>query len=582
MPRHATTGRRPLRLALSLLAALVFLTAWSFGGADAAPMRQILPGCVNLVENGGFEVIGPQWQIQPSPRPAMYTSEVTFDGSLQSMRVGNGSDLSNIESISEVRHIPILFPPNATRIILRFRYLPRYDAAPGEDLQQADLYYYATNQLALPLLNVQENELNWKLVERDLTAYRGQLVSLRFRVRNDGQLGRTWMYVDNVEIEYCSLTPIPPTNTPASTTTPTTPPSATPWPTPIPTWPTAHPTWPTAIPTWPTPIPTWPPGTPWPTLAPPPPGCSNIVRNGSFETFSDWRMGESPMPPRYTNERVHAGSFAMLLGNPPGIGPNVTTYSSIRQLVTIPPDATGAQLRWWQLAYSQEPPSPYAGPHEDRQEVILLTPDLTVMGILSRLRSNDGVWEQRAVDLTPYRGQSFYIYFNVFNNPDPARTWLYLDDVELLVCGGPVAVPYAMPSAPFDTAPAQMPPPLDAQALAPTDTPPPPTPAPMTPTDTPAPPTDTPLAAMEAPVQPTATQPAPAVAVLVTPTSAPDATTARPRLPVAPPPTVTTTAQPWWSQFLGPLAVLCSIPVLIAIIIVLIVQIRRMWRTRTA
>ncbi|MCL4861148.1 MAG: hypothetical protein KJZ93_17150 [Caldilineaceae bacterium] len=289
------------------------------------------------------------------------------------------------------------------------------------------------------------------------------------------------------------------------------------------------------------------------------------------------------MPPRYTNERVHAGSFAMLLGNPPGIGPNVTTYSSIRQLVTIPPDATGAQLRWWQLAYSQEPPSPYAGPHEDRQEVILLTPDLTVMGILSRLRSNDGVWEQRAVDLTPYRGQSFYIYFNVFNNPDPARTWLYLDDVELLVCGGPVAVPYAMPSAPFDTAPAQMPPPLDAQALAPTDTPPPPTPAPMTPTDTPAPPTDTPLAVMEAPpVQPTATQPAPAVAVLVTPTSAPDAATAPPRLPVSPPPTVTTTTQPWWSQFLGPLAVLCSIPVLIVIIIVLVVQIRRMWRTRTA
>lgn len=599
-PRQATTSEQLLRLALSLLVGFTMLSLLLPGAAQGAPSRQIPPGCVNLVENGGFEVIGPQWQIQSGPRPPMYTNEVTFDGSLQAMRVGNGSELSNLESVSEVRHIPLQFPPNATRIILRFRYLPRYDAAPGEDLQQADLYYYATNQLALPLLNVQENELNWKLVERDLTAYRGQLVSLRFRVRNDGLLGRTWMYVDNVEIEYCSQTPIPPTNTPMSTATATVPPTATPWPTPIPTWPTALPTWPpgtvwptalptwppgtawpTALPTWPpgtawpTALPTWPPATAWPTLAPPLPGCMDIARNGSFEAHSDWHIGESPIPARYTNERVHTGARAMLLGNPPGAGPSVPTYSSIRQLVTIPYGVTGAQLRWWQLAFSQEPPSPFAGPHEDRQEVILLTPDLTVMGILSRLRSNDGIWEQRAVDLTPYRGQSFFIYFNVFNNPDPARTWLYLDDVEVFVCGAPGPVPYAMPPGSFDAPPPPEQAPLDAPFFEPA-----PTATPFVPTQTPIPPTDTPLALMEAPlVEPTATQPAPAVAILTTPTSGPGDATVQPRAPVAPPSTVSTTAaESWWRQSLGALAVMCSIPVLIGIIIVLIVQIRRMWR----
>lgn len=595
-----------------------------------APAGEIAPGCVNLVQNGGFEVVSPHWQIQPDPgpRPPMYTTEVTFSGSAQSMRIGNGVELPNVASVSEVRYIPVPFPRDATSIILRFRYQPRFDANPSNDLQQADLYYYNSDQLALSLLNVQENDFSWRLVERDLTAFRGQVISLRFRVHNDGLLGRTWMYIDDVEIEYCSLTPIAPTATPTTvellTDTPTVPtvapptptpsntplppsPTALPWPgspTVFPTWSsmgqtvTVFPTWPTMVQP-PTPFPTW-PATPWPTLPPPPPGCVNFIANGSFERFDDWEIGESPVPPRYTNETARSGARSMLLGSPPGAGDNVASYSSIRQLVSVPWSASQVQLRWWQAAFSQEPALPGAGREDDRQEVILLTPNLGVMEVLARFRNTDGVWQQRALDLTGFRGRSFFVYFNVFNNADPARTWLYLDDIELLVCGA-APIPYERPGPaemPPDTRGAYPPPALPMPA--PTDTPvPSPTPAPPTatslpPTDTPAPPTATPLPPTSTPplptatvemetlptatLAPTATEPGAAVAILTTPTATMVEGTPRVRIPVSAPAVSQPAAEPWWQRLLGALAVLCSIPVLIALIIVLVIQIGRLRR----
>ncbi|RLT36319.1 MAG: hypothetical protein DWI57_15110 [Chloroflexi bacterium] len=49
-----------------------------------------------------------------------------------------------------------------------------------------------------------------------------------------------------------------------------------------------------------------------------------------------------------------------------------------------------------------------------------------------------------------YIGHSFYIYFNVFNDVNSTRTWMFLDDVRLIVCYATAAVtatatPTAMP-----------------------------------------------------------------------------------------------------------------------------------------
>jgi hypothetical protein len=515
----------------------------------AAPSHDIAFGCINLIENGGFEAITPHWQVQPGSRPPMYTNEFTFNNSLQSMRVGNGLELANVASTSEVRHIAVQFPPDATRIILRFRYSPRHDGEPDADLQQVDVYDHNMGQLALSVLNAQENDANWRLVERDLTEFRGRLISLRFRVQNDGQLGRTLMYVDNVEIEYCALTPIP-TNTHTPTGTPV-----------------FSPTWTPIFATWTnTPVPI---STLIPEADLPPPSCANnILPNGSFETTGNWHIGEDPVPPRYTSQEVHGGARSMLLGNPPGVGPNVVTYSSIRQLVSLPFDTNSAQLRWWQMPFSQESPNLAPSRIEDRQEVILLTPKLRTIVVLDRFRLADGVWQQRELDLTPYAGQKFYIYFNVWNDANDLRTWMFLDDIELYACAPSMLLSVdSLPVQPPAPAPGGYPP-LGPAEVMPTAIPPSPTaisPTVAPPTATPPLPSATPVAQVELPTfTPSPTATTAGVQVVVIPETPPADATAD-NLFRPPEVSVEAPAAPW--SFL--LSQLGTIAILLAIIVII-------------
>jgi hypothetical protein len=110
----------------------------------------------------------------------------------------------------------------------------------------------------------------------------------------------------------------------------------------------------------------------------------------------------------------------------------------------------------------------------------------------------------------PYAGQTFYIYFNVWNDANNVRTWMYLDDVELYACAPVMPLSLASPQV---------------QAM-PTAIPPPPTP--ILPTAAPAtetqpPPSPTPVALIELPTftpLPTATT-AGVLVVIVTETPAP-------------------------------------------------------------
>jgi hypothetical protein len=439
---------------------------------------EVAPGCLNLVEGGTFEQFNPSWEILASTRPPMYSNEQTFNGSLQSLRLGNGQELPNVESVSEVRHKPILLPFGATRIILRFLYYPFYDGAPGADLQQADLFDATTDQLIGSLLNVQDNARSWKARDFDLTLYAGRTISLRFRVRNDGVAGRTLMYIDNVELEYCAQGALPtytPTFAPSPSliplpTTPVTPlPTISPLPSLSPVL-TLSPLPTTPAPATITPIPV--------TSTPLPPedlSCPNILVNGGFEGNGGWHFGEDPVPPRYTSDAVQEGTRAVLLGNPPENPNNVVTFSSIRQLVTLPFTSGQIQLRWWRLLRTAQTGTPTS--ITDRQDLILLAPNLKPIQILRRELRNDGIWQEDAVNLTPYRGQTLYIYFNAFNDGNNARTLMYLDNVRLRVCGAtavtsamltpdmntPVAIPL-QPAVTTAAAPAQA-------AVAPTKTP---------------------------------------------------------------------------------------------------------------
>ncbi|HRW06782.1 MAG TPA: hypothetical protein P5121_16880 [Caldilineaceae bacterium] len=593
----------------------------SVWAAPAQAPQRVNPGCVDLVSGGDFEQPNqPAWVLQGVGRFPEYRSEQTFNNSAYAMFLGNGLELSNVESVSEARHVPISLPADAQSIILRFRYWPLIDGTPDDyDIQQADIFDAATEQLLDQPLLVRDNSQSWKLVDRDLTAYAGREISLRFRVRNNGLGARTLMYVDNVEIEYC-----PAAGTLTPTQLPTTFASSTPTATPtalVATTPTAVFATITATPTptaiefpvvtatgtaFVTPTPTifYVPVTPAlcaPLVVPTPdPSCVNILADSSFEGWSGWHFGEDPVPPVYVGAPVHSGARAIQLGNPPNQPTNVVTFSSVRQLVTLPYGITRAELRWWKQLHTEEIGTPSA--QSDRQDLILLSPALQPVTILRRELCNSD-WQEDVVDLTAYQGQSFYVYFNAYNDGNGGRTWMFLDDVQLNVCGGGWAVPGNQPVYGTDT-PVAIP-----LTTAPTNTTAPlPTPSPFptplfqevatvtalpTVTTTP-PPTVTAIelppatATINAPVDaaqldltlsPTSnaygipTLPPPVVVDTTTPTMSDSGSRV---VTVAPPAMIGTpsrsVAQPLWRERLGPIAVLSIILLTIIIIIVVIVR----------
>ena len=167
---------------------------------------------------------------------------------------------------------------------------------------------------------------------------------------------------------------------------------------------------------------------------------SDSLTNGDFESVldgqSNWTVGASAVPPTLANQ-PSGGALSLRLGNPPGSGTqNLQSYSSVRQPVQLPVGATSASLNWRHLSRSQEPATLSPALASDRQELILMTSSLATEAILYRGRAENAAWESATIDLTPYLGGSYNLYFNVFNDGNGRRTWMFLDDVQLLVCYG--------------------------------------------------------------------------------------------------------------------------------------------------
>ncbi|RLT43790.1 MAG: hypothetical protein DWI57_03840, partial [Chloroflexi bacterium] len=161
--------------------------------------------------------------------------------------------------------------------------------------------------------------------------------------------------------------------------------------------------------------------------------------NGGFEqplgSSTGWLPGYiDPVGPELSSEHAE-GARSLRLGNPPGAGTrDVVSYSSIRQLVEIPVTASTASLSWKHQSRSQEGPSDNPVPPQDRQELILLHPNLDTKAVIRRWREEVPSWQEESEDLTKYLGDSFYVYFNAVNDANSTRTWMFLDDVRLFVC----------------------------------------------------------------------------------------------------------------------------------------------------
>ena len=414
-------------------------TPTSDDGLSAAHLSP--DGCSELVINGGFEVTDLHWGLAGTTVPPSYSTARAYAGE-RSLRLGI-VDSANLNA-SDNLYQDIALPDSAQHFTLSFHYWASHEAAPGSDMQILNIYEATTGvRLAQPWSRL-SNEQSWQFAQIDLTHFRGRTLRIEFGVQNDGSGGRTALYLDDVSLLACE-------------------PDATPFVTPSAT---------AAAP---------PSATPQPVATPAPDGCvvSDTLSNGGFEYALDgqlnWSTGESAVPPVLSNQSS-GGAWSLRLGNPPGSGTqNIVSYSSVRQLIQLPAGAGSASLRWSHLLRSQEAATTSPSLASDRQELILLTSSLATEAILYRSRAESATWATETVDLTPYLGGSYYLYFNVYNDGNGQRTWMSLDDVQVHVCSGNTAAPNAGGGAanaqqPATPLPAATSSPQDESAVAQPDT----------------------------------------------------------------------------------------------------------------
>lgn len=217
------------------------------------------------------------------------------------------------------------------------------------------------------------------------------------------------------------------------------------------------------------PVPTASPSPQTPTpQTPSPHTCTELAINGGFEGAGGWSTPATATTGVITSSYARTGSRSLRVGViPQGIAGAAApasqvvplaaetnllgemaldgaSYSTGYQTLSLPATAERVTLTFWLRPRSEDPLT--VG---DSQRVLLLRPGSysTIETIRAGLVSSD-TWSQVEWDLTPYRGQSIVLYFEVLNN-DPVRApraWMYVDDVSVRSCATSAATPTRTPT----------------------------------------------------------------------------------------------------------------------------------------
>lgn len=381
---------------------------------SVVPPATLPPGitCWNAVRDGGFEA-GGYWGVDATARPAARSISQVHAGTY-SMRLGIENE-ANVASGSAVRQ-RLEVPANAASALLTIFYYPTTETDPRGDYWEILLMSPDTNQVIATLWrNPVSNDRRWLQMNADLSSFRGYSFDLYLNVFNDGQGGRSAVYIDDVAFQICAPAPQAPT----------------------PTF---------------TPLP--PPPTPWTPYPTPAGQCTELIVNGGFEAgIQGWYLGPTERVPALVSDNRHSGSYAMSLGIPSGS--NVESFSSIRQTVQIPADVTNVEITFWVYLMSTETGG------QDHQEFVVLSPaDNTTLALPWRVwHDNSRTWMQQRINLSNFRGQSIVVYFNAYNDGAGGVTSMVIDDISLLACRPEptptaTAIALVVPTATFTVPPA--------------------------------------------------------------------------------------------------------------------------------
>ena len=196
------------------------------------------------------------------------------------------------------------------------------------------------------------------------------------------------------------------------------------------------------------------------------PRCEDRIVNGGFEADLAWEMPTTPYPAGYSADRARTGARSLRTGIPSGT--DVYSYSTGKQVVTIPAGVERAVLDFWWYPLSAEPPAAASADAPPAEFLRSLAGGVLPQGVLAgdwqyaliydangnllppRLwtRSNARTWQSGQLDLTPYRGLTVTVVFGTYNDGDGRSTAMYVDDVALTACWpGPVSTNTVTPGA---------------------------------------------------------------------------------------------------------------------------------------
>ena len=135
----------------------------------------------------------------------------------------------------------------------------------------------------------------------------------------------------------------------------------------------------------------------------------------------------------------------MQVGIPSG-EPDISAYSSARQLVTIPTGGDTVTLTFWLYPWSAEGgllnQSPFlpgdlvpgSAMANDSQYVLVLNEAGTILEQLLWIRSDARRWRSYDFDMSEYAGDTIKLHFGTHNDGYGGVTGMYVDDVSLEVC----------------------------------------------------------------------------------------------------------------------------------------------------
>ena len=378
--------------------------------------------CAELIKDGDFEQQSDVWDLPATE----YTAEFSQDQAHSpdwSVRTGIVDPMDNTFSFSSVRQT-VTLPAGMSNAVLTFYLYPQTDEPKNflipnsmeealsikgatssmgphgshiGDAQWVIIFDDMGHELMRPV-SMRSNSQTWEYYEVDLTPLVDPMmdrdIMIYFGTFNNGWEGVTAMYVDDVSLSNCNAVPAPP------------------------------------LPDLPELV------------------CADTIVNGGFETQDNsWLLPITPMPADYSTAQFNSGAWSMRTGI---VDPaeNVNSFSSALQRVTIPADATSADLSFYLFQESSEAtnllipesietvltPTAMKMRYGDAQWVLILNQHLQELERLVSTRSNEQSWRQYEFDLSAYAGRTVLLYFGTFNNGWDGRTAMYVDDVVLDVC----------------------------------------------------------------------------------------------------------------------------------------------------